>query len=73
MTTHHLNSSRTAVVSNQTHWQPIDADTPRGAKMLLINRHQSGVATIGALGTGIPWFTHWAPLPRFEEPNHATA
>ena len=30
---HHLNSLRTAVVSNDVFWKPINANTPRGASM----------------------------------------
>ena len=53
-----------AVVSDGFHWLPIDARTPRGCKLQLINR-EAGVACYGALGTEPHFWTHWAPLPTF--------
>lgn len=58
-------STRTAVVDRRYHWRPIDASTPRGTKMQLINR-DAGVACYGQLGTGVHFWTHWAPLPTVE-------
>ena len=60
-----LVSTRTAVVSTDYYWLPIDEDTPTGVKVLLLGR--SGVATMGHYehrpGETQFW-THWAPLPR---------
>lgn len=56
---------RAAVVSTQTLWIPVGPDTPRGAKVQLINR-SAGVATYGHYAPG-SWWTHWHPLPRFDD------
>ena len=64
MTQYHINTDRTAAVSNETTW--IDATEqkpPKGVKLLVINR-KLGVAHVG------PWadhygYTHWQALPRF--------
>ena len=66
MTSIKLTTDRAAVVDTSNHW--IDATKhppPRGAKLLCINRSQ-GVAILS------PWvpvfgFTHWAPLPTFDD------
>jgi len=61
---HRINTAKTAAVATDFHWIPVDADTPRGVKVLLIHRAY-GVAVIGFY-TGVPNFwTHWAPLPRW--------
>ncbi len=57
-------STGLAVVDMHYYWRPIDAATPRGTKMQLINR-AAGVATLGALGSDPGHWTHWAPLPTF--------
>jgi hypothetical protein len=59
-----LDSTRTAVVSNDYYWIPIDEDTPTGVKVLLLGR--SGVATMGHYEAlpGTQFWTHWAALPR---------
>lgn len=61
--THKLNAARTAAVSLDAVWRPIDADTPRGVKMLLINQ-DAGVAHIGLRGAD-NFYTHWHALPKF--------
>ena len=63
--THHLNHTRTAAVSADTFWLPIDANTPRNVKVLAIARERSGVMTVAELHTFETWYTHWHPLPRF--------
>ena len=63
--TYHPTNDRTAVVNPETHWIPVGPDTPRGAKVQLIN-HLAGVATYGHYLPG-SWWTHWYPLPRFKE------
>ena len=62
--THKLTADKAAVVSPEYHWLKIDANTPRGATLLLINksanRMQSGILTAGE-----KFFDHWAPCPTF--------
>lgn len=61
-----LNTDKTAAVATDTFWQLIDSDTPTGVKMLLINKH-FGVAIVSTYcGDRLQW-THWHPLPKFEE------
>lgn len=59
-----INTDKTAAVSTDNFWIPIDKDTPVGVKMLLSNE-RFGVATIGAYAGGRHDFTHWYPLPKF--------
>ena len=59
-------TDRAAVVSDSVSWRPIDADTPRGCKLQLINR-SAGVAAYSTLGTHPEFWTHWAPLPTFPD------
>ncbi|MES3011961.1 MAG: hypothetical protein V4738_14325 [Pseudomonadota bacterium] len=59
-----LSSDRAAAVDVGYHYRPINTDTPRGAKLLLI-RKASGVATLGQLGVRETYFDHFAPLPVF--------
>lgn len=51
------------VVSSNQAWKLIDESSPQGVKVLLIDR-KAGVATLGHIDEQ---FTHWAPLPRFED------
>lgn len=55
-------TDKSAVVSNEHEWIPIDRNTPRGLKMLLWN-DKAGVALLSTY-TGDPFFTHYFPLPR---------
>ena len=65
-----MTTDRAAVVSDGFQWRPIDARTPRGCKLQLINR-AAGVACYGTLGTVPHFWTHWAPLPTFaDDPVH---
>lgn len=64
--THKITHDGAAVVNPRAHWMPIDGDTPRGAKLLLISQHY-GVAHIGLHLAGDTYYTHWAPLPTFEK------
>ncbi len=66
MTDHHLNSARTAVVSNDVFWKPIDAATPRGVDMWLISR-PAGVSQKGKYDPTDKFFTHWFPNPKFQK------
>lgn len=61
-----LDSTGTAVVEPKNRWLRINANTQRGATMLLINRN-AGRATLGQLGTGDTFFTHWYPVPTFDD------
>ena len=61
-----LNSDQTAAVSLEAFWIPIDAHTPRGVSMLLINR-ASGVLQKGQYTASDKFFTHWAPNPTFQK------
>lgn len=60
-----LDSTETAAVAAEFYWIPIDHNTPRGVKVLLLGR--GGVASLGHYhhkpGESEFW-THWAPLPR---------
>ena len=62
--THKLNADRTAAVSLDAVWIPIDANTPRGVKVLLISV-KYGIAQISTYHPSDKYFTHWHPLPRF--------
>lgn len=66
MTTYRPTSTGAAIVAPGFRWLPIDDRTPRGCKLQLINR-PAGVACYGNLGTREDFFTHWAPLPVFED------
>ena len=59
-----LTADKAAAVCTETKWRKLTADTPMGAKMLLINR-DSGVALV-TTNVGNGWWTHWCPLPTFE-------
>lgn len=66
MTTFRPSTDRAAIVAPGFHWLPIDARTPRGQKLQLINR-DAGVACYGTIGTEVHFWTHWAPLPTFAD------
>ena len=67
MTDYKINTDHTAAVDTQVYWRTIDADTPQGVKVQLINQ-KAGVATYGVVQRG-GFFTHWAPMPRFRKPS----
>ena len=60
--THTLNSTKTVAVAIDTYWIPIDADTPRSAKLQLLSI--GGVAQYGTLGSDTSFYTHWCPVPK---------
>lgn len=63
--THTLNTDKTAAVAQDYFWLPIDKDTPRGVKVLLLGR--GGVAALGHYhykAGDTQFWTHWAPLPK---------
>lgn len=70
-TTYKKSSDGLATVSNETFWKPVDANTPRGTKVWLINK-SSGSATTGQYTGPDSWFTHWFPLPRFRKDEDET-
>lgn len=59
-------STKSALVDHGYHWLPITSATPRGVKLQLINR-AAGVAIYGKLGKDTDFWTHYAPLPTFED------
>lgn len=59
-------TTRVALIDRGYHWNRIDARTPHGAKMQLINQRY-GVAIYGAITAKERFFTHWAPLPTFRD------
>lgn len=59
-------SDRKAVVDTAAKWKPIDEATPRGRLCLVINR-QAGSAKVGQVSTQEDYWTHWYPLPVFED------
>ncbi len=60
-----FNAARTAVVSNEVYWKPIDENTPRNCKVLAISRHRCGVAQFAEIHNDEKWYDHWHPLPKF--------
>jgi hypothetical protein len=68
MTTEHkITADGAAAVAPDCHWIPIDANTPRGVSMWLINK-RSGVAQRGQCSKDDKFFDHWFPLPTFKKP-----
>lgn len=61
-----LNADKTVAIDRNYHWQPIDDNTPRGVKLQVINIH-AGVATYSVVLTNNVHWTHWAPLPTFDD------
>jgi hypothetical protein len=57
-----LNSGKTVAVATDVYWMPIDADTPRSAKLQLLSI--GGVAQYGTLNGDTSFYTHWSPLPK---------
>ena len=57
--THKINTEKTAAVCTKTAWLPIDSNTPRGVKLLLLTTHRVAIIghhpTVGTIG--------WHPLP----------
>lgn len=60
-----LNTTKTAAVSQDYFWQPIET-CPRGVKVQLANK-RAGVAVYGIHTDKDTHFTHWAPLPKFKQ------
>lgn len=67
---HTINTSRTAAVATDVTWQPVLPSTPRGVRMLCIDK-RSGVAQVGVIRSGEDFFTHWSPLPRWSTEGDA--
>lgn len=64
--TYTIDSTGSALVCKQWKYQPITADTPRGKLMVLINK-EAMRAQIGVLSLKDDYWTHFAPLPTFED------
>ena len=59
-----VNNTRTAAVDQTRYWLPVNSDTPKGVKMLLLTRY--GVAHIGHYD-GQQDVVAWAALPKIPE------
>ena len=59
--THRINTDRTAAVSTETTWLPMES-CPRGVRLLLLGA--GGVAVIAQYDGRSSFWTGWAPLPR---------
>ena len=66
MTEHKITADGAAAVAPDCHWIPIDANTPRGVSMWLINK-RSNVAQKSHYNAGEKFFDHWFPLPTFKK------
>lgn len=60
-----VNSEKTAAVATDVYWLPINKDTPRGVKVLLLT--EGGVATIGQYSPQATWIRGWFPMPKTEK------
>ena len=63
--TYKLNKDQSAIVAPDVKWIPIDANTPTGARMLLIERRQN-ICYVRTHQRG-DGFDYWHPLPTFED------
>lgn len=61
-----LNADQTVAVDRNNNWRPIDADTPRGVKVQVINRKDNVAQYSIVLTNNVHW-THWAPVPTFAD------
>ena len=61
--THKPTADGAAIVTPDIHWKPVDALTPIGARMLLIERKQN-IAFVRTRQTDDK-FDYWFPLPTF--------
>lgn len=58
-------SSQSVLVDKTNFYYPIDANTPRGVKCILINK-KAGVGMIGELNKANEgFFDHYSPMPTF--------
>lgn len=60
-----VNKDNTAAVNQSVHWIPIDENTPRGVKLLLINKAH-GIAVLSTYNPAFGW-THYQGLPKFSD------
>ena len=60
MSKYRVSSDGTAIVDDTFKMYPINNDTPRGYKMLLLNSY-AGILYIGVLGAKTQGATHWSP------------
>ena len=67
MTTEHkITADGAAAVAPDCHWIPVDANTPRGVSMWMINK-RSNVAMKAQYSGDDKFFDHWYPLPTFKK------
>jgi len=59
-----VNTDKTAVVSTEYFWQPLET-CPLSAKVQLLT--QGGISVYGQYSKGQPGFLGWAPLPKKPE------
>ena len=64
--THKLTADGAAAVNPKVKWIKIDENTPRGCKLQLISK-KYGVAQTSMYLPTDDFFTHWFPLPTFDE------
>ena len=62
MTGWHVNSDKSAIVSDHYCWSPIEG-CPKNIKVLLLT---NGNTCVVGNYNGQDGYTHWAPLPRVE-------
>lgn len=55
------------VVSADYEWMPIDENTPRGVRLLAINKERGGRPTVTELKHREVWFDMWQALPRYPD------
>lgn len=65
-TKHDISHGGEAAIDRSYNWLPIDANTPRGVKLQLINKRY-GVATYGQIFSDNCFWTHFCPLPTFKK------
>lgn len=59
-------STNSAVVDKSLRYKKITRDTPRNQSMILIRR-DAGVAKVGKLKGDDTFYTHYFPLPTFDD------
>jgi len=59
-------STYSAVVDKSLHYKKITKNTPRNQSMILIRR-DAGVAKVGKLKGDESFYTHYFPLPTFDD------
>jgi hypothetical protein len=60
-----VNNTRTAAVDQTRYWLPVNSDTPRGVKMLLLSLYGTAVCS-GASNLVSEYFAGWYPLDKLD-------